>query len=1194
MVRAVNRAFVKNVLRTIRGSLSRFLAIVAITGLGVGFLAGLLSSPVDMRISADAYCDEARLYDVRGLSTLGLTQEDIQALEAVEGVEAVMPAYDTDLVLTTQGEEPRNYTTRMHSLPEDTSPQGENYLNQLTLVEGRMPEKAGECVVVASKSFGGEEDWIGQTLVQDPDGEEAEGLPKSFTVVGTVKSAAYFSMENESTTAGSGALDLVAYAAPESFDMDYFTAFYLAVAGTADLDAFFQEYGDAVAAVTDALEPLGEERSQIRHEELVDEAQAEVDKAWDEYEQERAEAEQELAEAKQELEEGEQELEDAQRELEDAQAEIDSGWAELESQRASFESQTAAAQQEINNGYAQVNSGQAQIDQGRAQLDSVQAQLDEGYAQLAPTGETLAATKAQLDTAKGELDASKAQLDQAKAQLDGLVQGKEALFAAAAQGGLPAGDTSDGGALALIAQLEQAMPELAGEFASLKEGLNALAAQGMDTASALAAWEEGSAQYEAGLAQYEEGLAQYEAGNQQYLAAKEELDTNQAQVTAQRQNLESQQATLNSSRAQLDQSYTQLQQGIQTAQAEFASAEAQLYDAQSQHDDGLKELEDGKKELENGWAEYNEGLAEAQEQFADAEEELKDAESQIRDIEEGQWLVYTRQDNVSFSSYDSNADKIAAIATVFPLFFFLVAALVALTTMTRMVEEERQQVGTLKALGYSPAKIAAKYLVYAALASVLGSAAGLAVGSWLFPRIIINAYNIMYDVPKALTPFNVPFALASSLSMIACTLGVTLSACWAELREAPALLMLPKAPKAGKRILLERVTPLWKRLKFTHKVTARNLFRYKKRFFMTIVGIAGCTALLVTGFGIRDSISDIVSLQYDELNQYGLTLGLRDAGALEGRDLQEILEDPEQIAGSLPAMQQEMDVVPEKNKPADSAVLFVPQDPEAMEDYFLFRHRTGGQEVPFDEDAVIVTEKLCERQGWKEGDTITLEDADGNQAQLTITGICENYVYHYIYLYPQMYREAFGKEMEANSLLCKLPEDISSQEQSALGEKLLRCRDVMTAQFTNTLSESFQNSIQGINSIVVVLIISAGLLAFVVLYNLTNINITEREKELATIKVLGFYDREVSAYIYRETVLLTLMGTGLGLLLGMGLHQFVIRTAEVDMVMFGRVVYWPSYVYSALLTFLFSALVNLVMYRKLKNISMVESMKAPE
>ena len=1166
MVSALNKTYGKSIFRTIRSSLSRFIAILAIVALGVGFLAGLLSSPSDMRTSADHYYDKTRMYDARVVSTLGLTEEDLEAVWDVEGVQAVMPAYDTDLVLIAEGEDNTNYTTRMHSLPQDTSPEAEEYLNQLELVEGRMPEKAGECVIVQTKSFDQDTEWIGQTLTQNPELEEVEGLTEEFTVVGTVTSSLYLSMEQESTTAGSGTLNLIAYTVPESFDMDYYTAFYLAVEDTADLDTFSQEYEDKVDQVIQALEPLGEERSQIRYEELIDDATQELEDARAEYEEEKADALQELADAKKELEDGEAELADSEQQLADAKKEIDDGWAELEQQKASFNSQIAAAQQEINDGYAQVNDGQTQLDAGLSQIEEAQTKLDAGYAQLAESETTL--------------NESKAQLDETKSQLDALNQGKEALWQAAASMGIQVTDTSDAAALALIAQAEQLYPDLAQQLAPLKAGLEALAAQGMDTTSAMAAWEAGNAQYQEGLAQWE--------------ASKAELDKNQDELNVQRKALQDKQVTLNNSKAQLDQSLAQLQSSIAAAEQEFANAEAKLADAQAQYDDGLTQLEEGRQELVDGWKEYNDGEAEAQEKFSDAEEELADAESEIRKIESGEWYLYVREDNTSFSSYGSNADKIAAIATVFPLFFFLVAALVALTTMTRMVEEERQQIGTLKALGYSTAKIAVKYLLYAALASIIGSVIGLTVGTRLFPYIIISAYNIMYDIPEILMPFNVPYALLSSLSMILLTLAVTLWACWSELREVPAQLMLPKAPKAGKRIFLEHVTPIWSRMKFTSKVTARNLFRYKKRFFMTVVGIAGCTALLVTGFGVRDSISDIVALQYNELTHYELTLGLMDPSALDGKDLQSILNDSSRVTDSMAVMQAEADVVPTGNKPEDSLVVFVPQDVETMPEYYQFRHRTNNDPVTFDEDAVIVTEKLCERQGWKVGDTITLRDGDGVEAQLTITDICENYIYHYVYISPKTYEEAFGKEMKVNSLLCKLPEDITPQEEEALGSDLLRCCDVVSAQFSDTLAESFQNSIKSINTIVVVLIVSAGALAFVVLYNLTNINITEREKELATIKVLGFYDGEVSAYIYRETALLTLIGTAFGLLLGIAMHQFVIRTAEVHMVMFGRSVYGISFVWSALLTILFSLIVNLVMHWKLKKISMVESMKAPE
>ncbi len=1156
----MKKAYIKSVARTVRSTLSRFLAIFAIVALGVGFLAGLLSSPDDMRLSAEDYYDSTDMYDLRAVSTLGLTQEDAERVRGMPGVEAVMPVRDMDLVLVS--EEGDALTTRMLTLPEEGDPN----LNAPVLLSGRLPEKPGECAVLLNKSLGAGREWVGEKLALEAGQDLGDGVPETFTVVGTAKTSSYFSMEQEHTTAGSGVVRLLAVTVPESFDIDYYTGLYLTLEGAEELPS----YGGAYERLRDEagarLEDLGEERAQARYEEIVGEAQAELDDAKGEYEDGKAEAEQELAEARQKLEDGRKEIEENEKKLADAKQQIAEGRAELADGRASFEAETASARQQIDNGYGQVNTYQAQLDAGRKQIEDAQKQITDG--------------RKQLDAADQELAQAKAQLDAQEASLAALENGKAMLWQAAQQLGLPVEDTSDAGALALIGQIAQASPEAGQQFAPLQAGLQALAAQGTDTAGARLALEAGKTEYQQGLAKAQDSRA--------------ELDKNQRQLSAQLTTLLEQQDTLNAQKSQLDNSQAALQAGIWEAENQFASAEAELADAQAQYEEGLEQLEEGKKELAEGQAEYEKGKAEADEELADAWEQIQDAQAQIREIEEGQWYIFDRDDNTSYSSYAGNADKIAAIAAVFPVFFFLVAALVALTTMTRMVEEDRQQIGTLKALGYSNGHIAAKYLLYAAAASLAGCAVGLAVGSWLFPSIIIRAYNIMYDVPRVLTPFNLLYSGIASGAAVLCTLSATLNACWGALRESPARLMLPKAPKAGKRILLEYVTPLWSRMKFTQKVTARNLIRYKKRFFMTITGIAGCTALLLTGFGVKDSISDIVAKQFDQLTQYELTVGLQDESALEGRDLQAILEDGDRVASFLPVMQDEGKVLPEDGKPQDSLTIFTPSDVPAMGAYFTFRHRTDGEAVAFTEDSVIITEKLSKRQGLQIGDSITLENHGGEQAVLTITDICENYVYHYIYLSPAAYEEAFGVPAKMNSVLCMLPEDGPQGGEDALTTALLQCRDVAMTSFSTEISRSFENTIQALNLIVIVLIVSAGALAFVVLYNLTNINITEREKELATIKVLGFYDREVSAYVYRETAVLTVIGTLAGLGLGVALHQFVICTAEVDMVMFGRSVYPLSYLWSALLTFLFSLLVNLVMNRKLKNISMVESMKAPE
>ena len=554
--------------------------------------------------------------------------------------------------------------------------------------------------------------------------------------------------------------------------------------------------------------------------------------------------------------------------------------------------------------------------------------------------------------------------------------------------------------------------------------------------------------------------------------------------------------------------------------------------------------------------------------------------------------MLTREELVSWVSFDSNAEKVAAIAKVFPIFFFLVAALVTLTTMTRMVEEQRTQIGTLKALGYSRGAIALKYVVYAGLAGLLGCGVGLGIGLFLFPSIIWDAYGMLYTLPELHYSFQPEYALLSAGALMACALGAALFACISSLREQPARLMLPKAPKAGKRVFLERAPFIWKRLKFTQKVTVRNLVRYKKRFFMTVVGVAGCTALLLTGFGLRDSIGDIIGKQFSELWLYDATVSIRHDGdderdfrvrnALEGADIEETL------AVHTEAGHAETDAF------RSETTLFVPREQERLSDFIILRQRRGHETVPFaDENAVVITEKLSSRLNAGAGDEIIIENADGEQAAVTVTGVTENYVQGYVYMTAGVYRAAFGEEPEYTSILAiTTAEDDAGRD--ALAERLLEESNITGVQFNQALQDSFADMLKSIDAIIVVLILSAAVLAFVVLYNLTNINITERQKELATIKVLGFYRGEVARYIFRETNLLAFFGTLAGLAVGVYLHAFVVQTAEVDMVMFGRDIAPLSYILSAGLTMLFALLVNLVMRRHLSRISMVESLKAPE
>ncbi|MCI8496703.1 MAG: ABC transporter permease [Clostridiales bacterium] len=557
------------------------------------------------------------------------------------------------------------------------------------------------------------------------------------------------------------------------------------------------------------------------------------------------------------------------------------------------------------------------------------------------------------------------------------------------------------------------------------------------------------------------------------------------------------------------------------------------------------------------------------------------------------WTVETREDNTGFSEYGENADRINNIGEVFPVFFFLVAALVCLTTMTRMVEEQRVQIGTFKALGFGRFAIMSQYLIYALAASLIGGIAGVCIGFQLFPAVIVTAYAMMYSIPGLVLRFHWDLAvLAVGLSVL-CTAAASLAACWKELRAAPAALMRPKAPKAGKRILFERIPILWKRFNFTWKVTMRNLFRYKQRFFMSFFGIAGCTALLLTGFGLSNSINDMLDRQFTEVFDDDMTIYMKQPfGESEVQGLKNDLFQPGDVSDTLAAYIQAIEVqsVREDGETGGEHIsnvsIFVPRSETEAKTFI--RYQLRGKPVPLSDSGVVLTEKLSNMLGVKTGDSIQLKLGD-QTVTARVSGITENYVLHYVYMTPACYQSLFGEEVLFNQFYLNTPRDSTE-----LAGDLLQNQKVGAIVQTSGIADGLRDSMKSIDYIVVIMIISAGLLAFVVLYNLTNINVTERQRELATIKVLGFYNGEVASYVYRENILLTLLGAFGGLVLGVLLHRYVIVTAEVDIVMFSRDIHWESYLYSALLTFLFSGIVNLVMYAKLKAINMVDSLKSIE
>ena len=631
-------------------------------------------------------------------------------------------------------------------------------------------------------------------------------------------------------------------------------------------------------------------------------------------------------------------------------------------------------------------------------------------------------------------------------------------------------------------------------------------------------------------------------------------------------------------------------------------ANEKLADSEKTVNEKSQELENAKKELESGKSKAAEELEKAKQQLTDGEAELADAKQQIADakaeikkIENPKWYVQTREDALTeYQGYGDNADRMRSIGKVFPVLFFLVAALISLTTMTRMVEEQRVQIGTMKALGYGKAAIAGKYIGYALIATLGGSIFGVLAGEKILPFIIIYAYMILYKhLPAILVPYHMSYALQASGIAVACTLIATIASCYKELAAEPAELMRPAAPKQGKRILLERIGIIWKHLNFTWKSTVRNLIRYKKRFFMTIFGIGGCMALMVVGFGLKDCIYEIVSLQYEKVQFYDAATYMSDDISEENRQqLHDYLDQNADIKETIEARMQKTDVKSASGK--KTLYLMVPSDNEKIEDFLSFHSRTNKDEVySLKKDEVILTEKMASLLNVKVGDELTIEDEDRGDQTVTVGAICENYMSHYLYLSPEKYEELYGVPAGYNTIIYSVKDGKDDQIEK-IGTKLLSMDGVLNVSYTSSIEGRLDDMLRSLNLVIVVLIVSAGMLAFVVLYNLNNINITERQRELATLKVLGFYDGEVASYVYRENILLTIIGSVVGMVLGNLLHRYIILTVEVEEAMFGRQIHWQSYLYSFLFTVAFSLFVNWVMFYKLKKIDMVESLKSVE
>ena len=1209
----------KNILRKdfiieIKKTMGRFVSIFFIVALGVAFYSGIRASEPSMRITADQYFDDSELMDLKVMGTMGLTKADIKAIGKVSGIEAVEGGYSKD-VLCPVGDNEK--VVHMLSMQKN--------FDQVSVVEGRLPERAGECLV--------DEDFLSYTDLKVGDtvtfhSGDGEALTDSlvtdtYKIVGIGNSPLYISFGRGSSTIGTGEISGFVVVDKASFDMDVYTEAYVKVSGAEEKTAFTDEYNNLSDAAKEAVSAIEEERCAVRKQEIVDEANeklADSEKTVNEKSQELEDAkkelesgkskaveelekakqqltdgEAELADAKQQIADGETQLADAKAQLNDKQAQLDSAEAQYESGKAQLdqkEQELADAEQVYLSNYSKympiITAGKEQIPAGKSQIADGKKRLDEGLAPLNRLKDELAGIEDEISQCDSEIAELQKQINDGDSLYQEYTKISEPDRTPEQRVYLESWSGVRKGLEAKLAGIQEQKAPLEGKKKDLLVQMNKAGfATEADLEAQITSLTEQKADLDAketALLQQEQALA---AQEEELLSAGRQITDGKSQIAAARSQLDSTKSQITDGKAQILSAWALLNEKEDTlnaSKAQLASGEQELADGRSEYEQAAKEAEE---QITDGQAKITDG----EKQLTDAKQQIADAKAEIKKIENPKWYVQTREDALTeYQGYGDNADRMRSIGKVFPVLFFLVAALISLTTMTRMVEEQRVQIGTMKALGYGKAAIAGKYIGYALIATLGGSIFGVLAGEKILPFIIIYAYMILYKhLPAILVPYHMSYALQASGIAVACTLIATIASCYKELAAEPAELMRPAAPKQGKRILLERIGIIWKHLNFTWKSTVRNLIRYKKRFFMTIFGIGGCMALMVVGFGLKDCIYEIVSLQYEKVQFYDAATYMSDDISEENRQqLHDYLDQNADIKETIEARMQKTDVKSASGK--KTLYLMVPSDNEKIEDFLSFHSRTNKDEVySLKKDEVILTEKMASLLNVKVGDELTIEDEDRGDQTVTVGAICENYMSHYLYLSPEKYEELYGVPAEYNTIIYSVKDGKDDQIEK-IGTKLLSMDGVLNVSYTSSIEGRLDDMLRSLNLVIVVLIVSAGMLAFVVLYNLNNINITERQRELATLKVLGFYDGEVASYVYRENILLTIIGSVVGMVLGNLLHRYIILTVEVEEAMFGRQIHW----YSFLFTVAFSLFVNWVMFYKLKKIDMVESLKSVE
>lgn len=1149
---------VKNLMRTISGSFGRYMAIVAIIALGASIFVGLLSTKADMVATGQVFMDRQNMFDLRLLSTYGWSQAELDKISQIVGVVHAEGSISIDVLGNGYSSE-KDAVYKAHSIPETIS--------KVHLLSGRMPTSPNECL---ADGYNTDDVVLGTTFTISDENEEStlEMLKeRQFTVVGRVSTPLYMDMSRGSTTIGNGTVSAYVYLPMEAFNVDYFTEIDVVLDGSHKV--YTDAYNDMLIVMAERMQPDVEVIANERLVSLKADALKQYEEGYKEYADGLAEFEaarddtlRELADALAKLEDGQKEIDtnretlaDGLKKLDDAQKEIDKKQAELLKGAALLSDAKAKAYAELASAYAELSENRklvtdnlALVKSGLEQIEAGLVQLDDGIAQLEAGLEQIEDGLSSLELAIG--------LAQARVEIiNGLLSGT---------GGLNIGNLDNG---RLQEELVKAQADLDGYLAQKEEVLSMQKTYGAQ-------------------------LTELKIQREEIIDQRNELKENEKLLDAALAEIDAGTVKLNAAQTQADNQFTAEEAKIQSGKMQLEAAQKEIDRNRADAEAGLKALESAQAELDAAWEEYTAGKAEADEELAKAQAELDDAAAKLADakaeidgMDTAEVFILDRNTNVGYLALDNNSDIVAGVSRVFPAFFLLVAALVCVTTMTRMVEEERTQIGTFKALGYSAGAIIRKYMLYAGTAAIFGCVLGILFGSLVLPTILWDVYGILLTItPNVVLKLNWPLCLIVVAAYVALMLAVTWFCCKCTLREVPAELIRPKAPASGKKIFLEYL-PFWKHFSFLNKVMLRNVFRYRQRMLMMLLGIGGCTALLLTGFGLRDSIVDTVPNQFERITVYDMQIYFSD-----GQSEADMDAFRKSLQGDTTGIHFYYQTSAELETENGVSGLSLISTDQGITNFINFTNNGEALSMP-EVGEVYLTRGVAGKMGIKVGDAVVIRDSDMQMLTLEVTGIFDNNVQNFAIVRPETMEKQWGSAPSSQMAYINVPEDKDVHD---VGVKVAGMPDVLNVSITSDMAESVNTMLEALDTIVIVVVLFAGALAVIVLYNLTNINITERIREIATIKVLGFRAMESAAYVFKENLLLTGMGVIAGMFMGKFLLDFVISQIKIDMIWFTTKIYGSSYVLAAILTVLAALLVDFLLYFKLEKINMAEALKSVE